>query len=190
MEAGRLRLGVEFQPGGPRVAIARLADATWVDQPAPLAEVEQGAIAGLSAAGVAPVVPFSPAEEEGDVGVADQPDPLRVGVHAGGGLLAGEHVLPDRVARRGVEEADTGTLTVRLQLTQELERTLADVLARPRNRHRCRLGEGGDVEAAEDGEVVVADQADVAALANQLGARIGLDPVAEYVAEAPDLLDA
>ncbi len=106
MEAGGLGLGVELQPGGARVAVARLADAAGVDQPAAAAELEQGAVAGLGAAGLVRRAAIGPVEEEGDVGVADQADPLRVGVHAGVGLLAGEHVLPDRIARRGVEEAD------------------------------------------------------------------------------------
>ena len=44
--------------------------------------------------------------------------------------------------------------------------------------------------AAEHREVVVADQADVAALADQVGAGVGLGAVADDVAEAPDLVDA
>ena len=114
----------------------------------------------------------------------------RVGVDAGVGLLAGEHVLPDRVARRGVEEADPLALAFRLQLAQELQRVLADVCPRPLDRQRRRLGEGVDVERAQHREVVVADQRDRAALADQGGAGVGLDPVAEHVAEAPDLLGA
>ena len=60
---------------------------------------------------------------------------------------------------------------------------------RPLDRQRRRLGEGVDVERAQHREVVVADQRDRAALADQGGAGVGLDPVAEHVAEAPDLLD-
>ncbi len=67
---------------------------------------------------------------------------------------------------------------------------VGDVGAGPLDRHRGRLGEGGDVEGAQHREVVVADQADVAALAHEVGAGVRLDPVAEHVAEAPDLLDA
>ena len=55
MEAGRRLLGVELQPGGARVAVARLADAAGVDQPVAVAEVEQRAVAGLGAADVSPL---------------------------------------------------------------------------------------------------------------------------------------
>ena len=43
-------------------------------------------------------------EEQGHVGVADEADPLVLHREAVGGLLGPEHVLPDRVARRGVVE--------------------------------------------------------------------------------------
>src|SRR4029077_2589620 len=46
-----------------------------------------------------------------------------------------------------------------------------------------------DVELAQHREVVVADQADVAAIADQLGAEVGIGAVADHVAEAPELLD-
>ena len=123
------------------------------------------------------------------MGVADQADALGVGVHPGVGLLAGEHVLPDRIARRGVEEADLRALALGVEVAQEGERVLADVGARPLDRQRGRLGEGVDIERAQHREVVVADQRDRAALADQGGAGVGLDPIAEHVAEAPDLLD-
>ena len=46
-----------------------------------------------------------------------------------------------------------------------------------------------DVESAEHRQVVVARQAQRAALADQLGAGVGLGAVADDVPEAPDLLD-
>ena len=45
-------LGVELQPGGARIAVARLADAPGVHEPAPAADVEARAGCGLGAAGV------------------------------------------------------------------------------------------------------------------------------------------
>ena len=75
----------------------------------PLARSSSGAVAGLGALGRRRGSPLGGAgEEEGDVGVADQPDPLLLRVEPRFGLLEREHVLPDRVARRGVEEADPG----------------------------------------------------------------------------------
>ena len=52
VEAGRPSRRVELQPGGARVAVARLADAARVEQPRPAAEVEQRVVARLGAAGV------------------------------------------------------------------------------------------------------------------------------------------
>ena len=66
----------------------------------------------------------------------------------------------------------------------------AGVLAGPLDGRRGGLREGGDVEPAEHRQVVVADQAEVAALADQLRAGVGLGAVADDVAEAPELLDA
>ncbi len=190
MEASRRRLGVELQPGCARIAVTRLADAAGVEQPGAATQLEQGVVARLGTAGVVPGAAVGTAEEERHVRVADQPDAARVGVDAGVGLLAGEHVLPDRVARRGVEEADLTALALRLELAQELQRLLADVCPRPLDRQGGRLGEGVDIERPQHREVVVADQRDRAALAHEGGAGIGLDPVAEHVAEAPDLLGA
>ena len=42
------------------------------------------------------------------MGVADQADPLGLELHALGGLIDREHVLPDRVAGRGVEDRHPG----------------------------------------------------------------------------------
>jgi len=92
-------LGVEFEPGGAGVAVARLADAAGVEQPLAVNQLDLGAVRGLRPLGVATAGPFRPREEEGDVGVTDQPDPLLLGVEAGFGLVGREHVLPDRIAR-------------------------------------------------------------------------------------------
>ena len=124
------------------------------------------------------------------MGVADQPDPLLLRVQPRFGLVDREHVLPDRVAGGGVEEADAGPRRRRLEPAQELDGGGADVLPRPLDRGRRGLREGGDVEVAEHRQVVVAGEADGAALLDQVGAGVGLGAVADDVAEAPDLLDA
>jgi hypothetical protein len=87
-----------------------------------------------------------------------------------------------------VEEGDRLPLAARLELTQVVEGAGIDVILGPGDGVGRSRGEGGDVELAEHGEVVVPDQADLAALAHQLGAAVGLGAVADHVAEAPDLL--
>ena len=111
---------------------------------------------------VSPGPPSSgPGEEERDVRVADQRQPLRLDLHAGVRLLDREHVLPDRVAGRGVEEADALALqAVGLELARNSSVALADLVPGPLDRLRRGLREGGDVELAEHREVVVADQAE------------------------------
>ena len=109
--------------------------------------------------------------------MADQPDPLLLRVEPGFGLLEREHVLPDRVARRGVEEADPVRGSACGSSPRRNSRVSPPaVRPRPLDRRRRRLGEGGDVELAEHREVVVADQADVAALADQLVQASGSAP--------------
>ena len=120
MEHHGVGLGVEREPGCPGVAVPWLADAAGVDQPPAVAGLEQRPVAGLGAADVA-AGPVVAGEEEGDVRVADRADPLRLRVEAGIGLLAGEDVLPDRVAGGGVVEVDPVPLAGRLQLAQELQ---------------------------------------------------------------------
>ena len=46
-------VGVELQPGGAGIAVARLADAPRVDQPATLGDLQAGAGARLPAPGLA-----------------------------------------------------------------------------------------------------------------------------------------
>jgi len=150
VEAGGSLVSVELQPGGARIAVARLADAARVEQPFATLEVEQGAVACLGPARLVPA-PGGAVEEKGDVGVADQADWPRARIHAGVGLLAGEHVLPDRVAGGSVEEGDLLALALRLELAQVGERLLLDVGQGPLDRGRGGLRERGDVERAEDG---------------------------------------
>jgi arginyl-tRNA synthetase len=189
VEAGGPVVGVELQPGGAGVAVARLPDAAGVEQPLAALQRQQGPVAGLGAGRVAGSGAVPAGEEEGDVGVADQPDPLRLGVHPRLRLVGRQHVLPDRIAGGGVEEADALALAGRLQSPQEIQARRAGVLARPLDRRRRGLREGGDVEPAQRRQVVVADQADVAAALDQVGAGVRLGAVADHVAEAPDLLD-
>src|SRR4029077_1047116 len=107
-------------------------------------QVEQVAVGGLGAGGEA-LAPGRgrPGEEERNVRVADQGDPLALGVEARFGLIDREHVLPDRVAWRGVEEAETLALALRRQAFEEFDRRRRRVRAGPVDRRPGGLREGG-----------------------------------------------
>ena len=125
---------------------------------------------------------------QGDVTVADQDE-------RGHGRLEGvasrqlvDHVLPDRVARARVEEL--GALDLRLRREAlEIRAVLVEEHglgpARRHGRVRCEVVQ---VEPAEDAEVVVADQADALPLADELRRLVRSRPVADEIAQAPDLV--
>ena len=73
---GRPGVGVELEPGGARVAVAGLADAARVDQPAALGDLERGAGAAWRRARPRASRPSAALvgkrEEQGDVGMADE----------------------------------------------------------------------------------------------------------------------
>ena len=71
---------------------------------------------------------------------------------------------------------------------EERQRLLADRLLRPARRRRRAGGEVRDRDLAGHDEVVVARQGEVAPLARQLDAAVGLGAVSHQVAEAPDLV--
>lgn len=190
MEAHSPLCHVQLQPGRPGVAVARLSDAAGIDQPAAVVDVKQRPVARLGPVRVSPPRPtFGAGEEERDVRMADQRDPLRGGVEARFGLVDREHVLPDRVSRGGVEESEAFVLERRPEAGEETGGLLAHLLAGPLDGRLGRLREGGDVDLVQHREVVVADQADVAAFADKCRAGVGIGAVADQVAEAPNLVD-
>ena len=135
---------------------------------------------------------LGPVERERHVRVADQRDAVAVvagGVQAELGGQAGEHVLPDRVARGGVVEADGLGLARRREPEQELARLGPDHVPRPLGGERRAAREVLQRQHVDDGEVVVAGEADRAVGLGQRDARVGLGAVADEVAEAPQLLD-
>src|SRR4051794_15098467 len=122
--------------------------------------------------------------------MAHGPDPRLHELHALVGLPGREHVLPDRVARRGVVEPEVVAVVHRVEVLQVRHGLLADVVAGPEGGHGRAAGEVGDVDAAGDDQIVVARQADRAVLAGELDAFLRLGAVADEVAQAPDLLHA
>ena len=129
-------------------------------------------------------------ERQRDVRVADERDALALDVEAQLGEQRAEHVLPDRVARARVVEADAGLLAGRRQRAQELEVRRADRLLRPARGERRARRELVEADLAGDAEVVVAGQADRRVPARQLDAGVRLGAVADEVAEAPHLVGA
>ena len=89
-----------------------------------------------------------PGEEERHVGVADQPDALLLDVEAGVGLLGrrGRTPRPGRGARRGRGRRPRGCPAGSSSRTNSRV-ALRDVVARPVDRRRGGLREGGDVSA-------------------------------------------
>ena len=130
---GRLpALGVELEPRRPRVAVAGLPDAAGVDQPPSLVDLEAGPGPGLPAAGLAAVVvAVGGREEQGDVRMADEADPLLLDGEAVGRLLGPEDVFPDRIAWRGVVERRRARGVGGGEAGQEVEVPLRGVIGRP-----------------------------------------------------------
>ena len=124
------------------------------------------------------------------MGVADQRQPLAAGppCRRRPARSRARTPRPGRGGRRGRGRSPCAA-AVGSSSRRNSSVRLADPLPGPLDRRGRRLREGGDVELAEHGEVVVADQAGVAALADQLGAGVGVGPVADHVSQAPDLLD-
>ena len=132
-----------------------------------------------------------PAELEGDrdVAVADEHERCgRVGERLAGDVLA-EHVLPDRVARAGVEELDAGPLALRLERLEELARLGLEHVGRPGRARRRVGGEVRQLDPPDRGEVVVPDEAQGRTLARLGDAAVRLGAVPDDVPEAPDLVD-
>ena len=176
-------LRVELEPGGPRITVARLADASRVQQPVPGADVELIALVPRLTGRALAVEAM---ERERDVRVPDDADPLRLDVERQLRLQRREHVLPHRVARTGVVEAHD---LVRIRRGERLEKLRVSseiTLAGPLRRPPRDLREVRDRQRTGDGEVVVAGQADVGVLPHQLHAGVRIRAVSDDVPKTPD----
>src|SRR4051812_3382463 len=124
---------VQEQPGGPRVAVARLADGAGVDEP--LAVADRGALAG--APGLAGRdVALRAVEAQRHVGVPDQADAPRLLVEAQLGEQRAQDVLPDRIARACVEEPDLTLVALWLQAGEPVDVVAVEHLLGPAGRDR------------------------------------------------------
>ena len=77
-----------------------------------------------------------------------------------------------------------------LEAAQELHRLGPRRFAGPADGRRRRGGEGRLVQLSQDGQVVIADQAQRAALGDQARALVRLSAVPHHVPEAPELIGA
>src|SRR5262249_12221205 len=181
---GSAGVEVDQQPRGARVAVARLADRARVEQPAARAE------RGLGAVGREPAVQdvVRQRDRERYVAVSDEHDPRLRQLERRGGCLGRQHVLPDRVARTGVEELDAVAPAQRLLRLQELPRALGQHAARPARGLDRVAGELRQVDRPEHAEIVVPGEADRRTPLDRRAAGIRARPVADEVAEAPELV--
>ena len=101
-----------------------------------------------------------------------------------------EDVLPDRVARAGVVEADAAASSPRAAAPQVVEVVRRDDLPRPAGGERRAARELLERQLAGHREVVVAGEADAQCSRGQRDAGVGVGAVADEVAEAPDLVGA
>src|SRR5207249_2866943 len=99
-EAGSAGGEIQLEPGGPRVAVARLADRAGVQKPA------AGVQPDLRSARreVALEAPGRERERERDVTVPDEDDRCDRPLERIARGLLGDHVLPDRIPRARVIE--------------------------------------------------------------------------------------
>ena len=106
-------------------------------------------------------------DRERDVAVADEHERRDGHLERGQGRLLADHVLPDRVARARVEEL--GAIDLRLRFESLEEGAVLVEQHRPRPPHdRSRVrAELLQVEPSEDAQVVVADEAQLRALADR-----------------------
>src|SRR5262249_6552941 len=123
-----------------------------------------------------------------DVAVPDE-DEWRVGEleRRERGLVA-EDVLPDRVARRAVVEGDAVSRALGLEAVEQLLPLRLQHATRPRRRQPGVAVELLEVERPADGEIMVARKTDVGALGDRRAALVRPRPVADEIAEAPELV--
>ena len=183
-------LGVEQQPGGARVAVARLADAARVDQP--LAARQMSSSSPLAARRAGRRLALRAVERERDVRVADQRDALRLW-RRGTARRAGRRgrtPRPGRAARRGRARRPRAALRAAARAGTRacsgVDRPPASSARRARRRARSPRATSTPATARS---WLPARQI-AAVLARQRDAGVGVGAVADEVAQAPQLVGA
>jgi STE24 endopeptidase len=179
------RREVKHEERGTRVAVARLSHRAGVHEPpVGLDEVELRPL-GREAAVEHAVRELEPKR---DVAVPHQHERLARGDERGDRGLGGEDVLPDRVSRARVVEADPLPDRRRVERLEEPARLVLEGRGRPPGARGRVVRELPEVEAPEDGEIVVPDEAEIRALGDEATARVRTGPVPYEVPQAPDLV--
>ena len=127
-------------------------------------------------------------EREREVAVPDENEVAFHLAQALVGYLDREHVLPHGIPRARMEERRVRARARRLELPEEGARVVFEHLPGPARAHARVVREDVDVDLPEDGEVVVADEADVGALGDEAAALVRTRPVPYEVTQAPDLV--
>ena len=163
--SARQPLEVEQQPGGARVAVARLADAAGVEEPLALGEVDARRRRG--AARRSPARPRA-RRTTARRGSGRRARPAGLDVEAQLGQQRAQHVLPDRVARAGVVEPEPSRLALRADSARShVARARACSTSWvQRAAMRGAAGELVERQLAGHRQVVVAGQADRRVLAD------------------------
>ena len=176
---------VENEVRGTRVSVSRLSDGAGVEEPA-LGGVEvELRVAGGEAAVDRPALER---EGEGEVTVADEDDPVGGGGERGRGRVGRKHVLPDRISRARVVEADGLARRRRRERSQVRARVLVEDGGGPARAHGGVARELVEAEHSEHAEIVVSDQRDVRPFGDEAATAVRARPVPYEVPEAPDLV--
>ena len=176
---------VELEPRGPRVAVARLTDGAGVQEPpAGLVQRELGALGGNRAVQLA----VRQRDGESDMTVSDEHERRDRQLECRQRRLLADHVLPDRITRARVEELGAVDLRLRLEALEVGTVLVEEHGPRPRRDSRSVGTELLEVEAPEDPEIVVADEAELRPLADDLDHLVRARAVTDEVSEAPELV--
>ena len=178
---------VKHEVRGARVGVARLPDRAGVQEP-PVGPVELELRPLRREA--APDDGPGERELERKMAVPDERERLRRADERLGGHVLGHDVLPDGVPRARVEERDAGARPLGPEGLEEPARVLRELNPGPAGARGRVGGEEVEVKPAEHAEIVVPDEADVGALADDARALVRPRPVPYEVPEAPELVGA
>ena len=180
------RVEVEHEVRGARVAVARLADRAGVEQPAracrgraPCRPARAPPSSSVSRARPASAAWLWPTSTSGSSVSSERRER---------GLVR-EHVLPHGVARAAVEERDA--VAPRRAARAPSRKSRASSSSTPRVHARRGAGVAAElveVDRSEHGEVVVPGRGRRCTRADERAALVRLRPVADEVAEAPELV--
>ncbi len=179
-----MRVEIQEQVSGTWIAVPRLTDGTGVEERPRAVQLELRV--GRGHAAVEPITGLNDAQC--DVAVPDEDERRVCELERRARRLVAEHVLPDRVARRAVVELDTVSGSRRLERFEERLRLRLQHFPGPPGRD-CRLAaELLQIDRAPYGQVVVPRETDVGPLRDQGATLVRPGPVADEVAETPELV--